>query len=63
MQRYNFFRPLLIILVAFLANNIARLVCSGFGVDPQTTDSIAIGVMVIAALFTYTRLTRNQRKK
>ncbi|TLS50286.1 hypothetical protein FE782_21730 [Paenibacillus antri] len=63
MQKYNFFRPLIILLVAFATNNLAKLVCAAFGVDPETTESIAIGAMVLAALFTYTRLNRNRANK
>jgi len=63
MQRYNFLRPLMILLVAFVANNLATLICGALGVAPETTESIAIGAMVLAALFTYTRLNRNRPKK
>lgn len=63
MRRYNFFRPLLIIIVAFAVNNIVTLICGSFGVDPQTTESVALGAMVLSALFVYIRLTRHQRKK
>lgn len=63
MRRYNFVRPLLIILVAFATNNIVSFICYSFGVDKETTESVALGAMVLAALFTYMRLTRNQRRK
>jgi len=62
-QRYNFFRPLLILLVAFAVNNLVTLLCNGMGVAPETTESIALIAMVLAALLTYVRLTRNRRKK
>ncbi|MCI3922282.1 hypothetical protein MO973_18795 [Paenibacillus sp. TRM 82003] len=63
MKRYNFFRPLLIIVVAFAVNNIVTLICGGFGVDPETTEGIALAAMVLSALFVYMRLTRNRHKK
>jgi hypothetical protein len=63
MNRYNLLRPLLILIVAFAVNNVTKIVCQAFGVSPENTDSIAIAAMVIAALFVYTRLTRNQRRK
>lgn len=60
MRRYNFFRPLMIILVAFLANNITMLICGAFGLEQELAETIAVIVMVIAAIFTYMRLTRQQ---
>lgn len=62
MKRYNFFRPLLIIIVAFAANNLAKLVCQLLGVNAETTETVAVGVMVIAALAVFLRLNRTGRK-
>ena len=62
MRKYNFLRPLLIILVAFFANNIATLICNAAGLAAETTEMIAVAAMVIAALFTYMRLSGKQRK-
>lgn len=58
LRRYNFFRPLMIILVAFLANNITMLICAALGVAQETAETIAVLVMVAAAIVTYMRLTR-----
>jgi hypothetical protein len=63
LQKYNFFRPLLIIVVAFAVNNITTLICNSFGVAPETTEGVALAAMVLSALFVYTRLTRKQRGK
>ena len=63
MRRFNFFRPLLLILVAITVNNITKLICISLGTTQETAESIAIIAMVAAGLFTYTRLTRNQRKR
>lgn len=63
MQRFNLIRPLIIILVAFAVNNLARVICSALGAAPETTDFVAVLAMVAAALFTYVRLTRGQRNK
>jgi hypothetical protein len=63
LKRYNFFRPLIILLVAFAANNLAKLVCAAFGATPETAESVAIIAMVLAALFAYTRMNRNRPKR
>lgn len=62
MRKYNFTRPLLILLVAFVANNVAKFLCLSFGADPATTENIAMLAMVLAALLAYMRLTRHRRK-
>ena len=63
MQRFNLIRPLIIIVVAFAVNNLAAGICAAFGLDQRTTDMVAVLAMVAAALYTYTRLTRNRTKK
>ena len=53
----------MIILVAFLANNVTTLICTAIGLSRETTEMVAIAVMVIAALIVYTRMTKNQRRQ
>ncbi|HZG87692.1 hypothetical protein [Paenibacillus sp.] len=62
MRKFNFTRPLLILLVAFVANNLAKFICLSFGIDPATTENVAMMAMVLAALLAYMRLTRHRRK-
>ncbi|MDF2963763.1 MAG: hypothetical protein K0S39_5498 [Paenibacillus sp.] len=61
MRKYNFIRPLLIIAVAFLVNNIAVNVCLMFGTTKETASNIAFAAMLVAVIITFSRLNRKKR--
>ncbi|MDQ0194695.1 hypothetical protein [Paenibacillus wynnii] len=62
MRGYNVWRPLMLILVAFLTNSLVTNVCSLLGMAPETASNMGILAMVIVALVMYTRMTKRRRK-
>ncbi|MDF2670887.1 hypothetical protein QFZ80_005847 [Paenibacillus sp. V4I7] len=62
MRRYNFIRPLLIIAVAYLVNNIVANVCLMLGATKEAASNIGFAVMLIAVIITFIRLNKNKRK-
>jgi len=63
LRRFNLIRPLIIIVVAFAVNNLTRAVCALAGVPQETAEFLAVLFMLVAALYTYTRLMRGQQPK
>jgi hypothetical protein len=57
-RRYNFFRPILIILVALFVKNLTEFICLAFGMNPTSAENLSFFAMVIAAVITYMRLMR-----
>lgn len=60
LQRYNFIRPVLIILVAYLAHNLTKTICLMLGATEELAGNIAFPVMMIAAIATFVRLNRRK---
>jgi hypothetical protein len=61
MRSFNFYRPLMIILVALLASNITEFICLSLGMDPKSADTVGFIAMMIAAILTYVRLMKRKR--
>lgn len=63
MRRYNITRPLMIIGVALAARYLTTTICLLFGAEEEVAGNIGFAVMVLAALFTFTRLNKAMKKK
>lgn len=63
MQRYNFVRPILIIVVAFLVNNIVENVSILLGASKEAADTIGFIAMMAAAILMFIRFNKNKRKR
>ncbi|MBD2845004.1 hypothetical protein IDH44_07365 [Paenibacillus sp. IB182496] len=61
MRKYNFIRPLMILIVAYLVNNLASNVSLLLGASQDAAANIGIIAMIVAALVLYTRMTRQRR--
>jgi len=62
MRGYSIWRPLMLIMVAFLTNSLVTNICSLFGMQRETASNLALAVTVIVALLMYTRMTKRRRK-
>jgi peptidoglycan biosynthesis protein MviN/MurJ (putative lipid II flippase) len=62
MRRYNIWRPLMIIGVALLVRGLVSNVSVLFGMKPESASSLGMAAAVLAALFVYTRFTKQNRK-
>jgi hypothetical protein len=63
MRKFNFTRPLLIIAVALFAKTASSTISIMLGASQEAASNISFGVMMIAALFTFSRLNRSRNKK
>ncbi|WP_168118573.1 hypothetical protein [Paenibacillus sp. HB172176] len=62
MKRYNFIRPILLIVTAFLAKSLVTNLCMVFGMEKASAENIGFIAMILTALLMYTRITKNRRK-
>lgn len=63
MRNYNFIRPLLILAVAYLVNNIVTNISVILGATKEMADTLGFLSMFIVVIIMYIRFTRNRRKK
>lgn len=62
LKKYNLFRPVLLLAVAFLTYNVVSLICITFGVNEEAAGNYAFLAMMIAAIFTYMRINKRNRR-
>lgn len=62
MRKYNFVRPLLLIVTALLVKSLVTNLCMVFGMEPGPADNIGFIAMLITALVIYSRIARSRRK-
>jgi hypothetical protein len=60
-RKFNFYRPLFIIIIAYLVNNIATNVSLMFGVNSEVASNIGYMAMLIAAIITFARMNRKKK--
>lgn len=63
MRNYNFMRPLLILAVAYLVNNIVTIISVILGATKEMADTLGFMSMFIVVIIMYIRFTRNRQKK
>ncbi|WP_054954852.1 hypothetical protein [Paenibacillus dakarensis] len=61
-MRYNIWRPIILILVAFATKNLVASICMLFGMAPESAESAGFIGMIAAGLIMYNRLTKSRRK-
>lgn len=62
MKRYNIWRPILLVAVAMLTNNLVTTLATLFGMSPDAASSLGYIAMVIAALIMFNRMRKPNRK-
>ncbi len=62
MRKYNYMRPILLIVTALLVKNLVTLVCSLLGMEAAAAENMGFMSMVLAALILYIRMTKSRRK-
>jgi uncharacterized membrane protein YphA (DoxX/SURF4 family) len=62
MRRYNFWRPIMLIIVALLTRSLVTNVCILFGMQTDVASSIGTLGMVVAGLVMYNRMNIRRRK-
>ncbi|WP_028612316.1 hypothetical protein [Paenibacillus harenae] len=62
MRKYNFIRPLLLIVMALLVRSIVTNLCIVLGMAPEPAGNIGFIAMIITALVFYTNIVRKRRK-
>lgn len=63
MRGYNIWRPIMLIAVALLTRTLVTSICLMFGLSQESSSSIAMLAMVIAALIMYNRMMKGRRRK
>ena len=63
MRRYNFMRPILIIAVAFLVNNMVSSISMLLGASEEAAGNYAFVAMMVAVIITFMRLNRRKPDK
>lgn len=62
MRGYNLWRPIFLILIALLTNNLVSNLCMLLGMSKEWASNVGFLAMMIAAIITYTRFTKKRRK-
>ncbi|RRJ63382.1 hypothetical protein EHV15_10960 [Paenibacillus oralis] len=62
MRGYNLWRPIFLILIALLTNSLVTNLCMLLGMTKDWASNVGFLAMMIAAIITYTRFTKNRRK-
>ncbi|MEF2968543.1 hypothetical protein V3851_22230 [Paenibacillus sp. M1] len=62
MRGYNIWRPIMLIMIALITNTLVSNLLILFGLPRQTSEDLGFIAMIIAALITYTRMTKKRRK-
>ncbi|CAM4176557.1 hypothetical protein L1N85_13670 [Paenibacillus alkaliterrae] len=62
MRKYNFIRPLMLIVSALLVKSLVTNLCMVMGMEPAPAENIGFIAMIITAIIIYSRIIRNRRK-
>lgn len=62
MKRYSVWRPVMLIAVALLTNNLVTSLAGVFGMSPESASNLGFIAMIIAAFITYNRMMKVRRK-
>lgn len=60
-RKYNFIRPIFLIVVAFLVNSIVTNICILMGAEMETAGNIGFIAMIIAAIVMFMRFRQKGR--
>ncbi|MGO4541097.1 hypothetical protein AB4Z33_20520 [Paenibacillus sp. 2TAB19] len=62
MRRYNFIRPLILIVTALLTKSLITNLCMLFGLEQEIASNLGFMAMIAVALIIYTRMMKKRRK-
>ncbi|MDQ8733949.1 hypothetical protein [Paenibacillus sp. LHD-38] len=62
MRKYNFMRPILLIVMALLVKSLITNLCMVFGMEQGPAENIGFICMLITAIVVYSRIARKRRK-
>lgn len=62
MRKYNFIRPLMLLVVALLVKSLVTNLCMVLGMAQEPAENIGYIAMIIAAIVIYSRIIRIRRK-
>ncbi|WP_419871478.1 hypothetical protein [Candidatus Pristimantibacillus sp. PTI5] len=62
MKKYNFMRPLFLIVMALLVKSMITNLCMVFGMEQGPAENIGFISMLITAIVIYSRIARKRRK-
>lgn len=62
MKRYNFVRPLMLIVIALLVKSLITNLCMVFGMEQGPAENLGFISMLIAAVIIYSRIAKKRRK-
>ncbi|MEV5029578.1 hypothetical protein [Paenibacillus sp. LPE1-1-1.1] len=62
MKKYNFMRPLFLIVMALLVKSMVTNLCMVFGMEQGPAENIGFISMLITAIVIYSRIARKRRK-
>jgi hypothetical protein len=62
MKKYNFMRPLFLIVMALLVKSMVTNLCMVFGMEQGPAENIGFISMLITAIIIYSRIARKRRK-
>jgi 1,4-dihydroxy-2-naphthoate octaprenyltransferase len=63
MPKFNLMRPLLILAVAYFAKSMTTLICILLGASQELAGNLGFIVMMVAGIYTYTRLNKTRNKR
>lgn len=60
MRKYNLFRPLFLLVTAFLMNTLVSNVCMLLGMEQGLASDLGFAAMIITAIVVYTRMFKRR---
>ncbi|RXZ79136.1 hypothetical protein EBB07_23950 [Paenibacillaceae bacterium] len=63
MRKYNFIRPILILVTAFLVNNLAANLSILLGASPEAASNIGFIAMLAVTFILFIRMTKQRHRK
>lgn len=61
-MKFNFWRPIFLILIAILTNNMVTNLCMLLGMAKEPASNVGFLAMIIAAILVYVRFTKNRKR-
>ncbi|MEK0316851.1 hypothetical protein [Cohnella sp. 56] len=62
MRKYNFIRPLLLIVTALLVRSLVTNLCLVLGMEAETAGSVGFMAMILSAFIVFSRMNKRGRK-
>ncbi|WP_138754165.1 hypothetical protein [Paenibacillus sinopodophylli] len=62
MRKFNFIRPIFLIVVALLVKSFITNLCKLFGMTPDAAENLGFIAMLVATIIIYSRIAKARRK-